>query len=83
VTHFSEPGLLGYLLGPVLDGTAFYLHAAAAVAAGEVVMVRVGLATAVQDLAGRVPDRVDSAALAEDLQVPVDSGQADLFAAFA
>ena len=41
-------------------------------------VVSVGLAAAVQDLAGRVPDRVDPARLAEHLQVPVHGRQADL-----
>ena len=72
-----EPGLGGYLLRPLLDDAALNLDAAAAHAAGQVVMVRGGPALPVQGLAGRVADAVDHALLAEYLQVAVDGGEAD------
>ncbi len=82
MSDLGEPRLFGYLLGPAFHVTPFYFHAAAAVAAGQVMVVGVGLAAAIQDLAGSVPDRVDSAALAQGLEMPVYSRQADLLAAF-
>ena len=53
VTDLGEAGLLGDLLGPALDGAAFDLDAATAVPAGQMVVVGVGLAAPVQDLARR------------------------------
>jgi hypothetical protein len=55
----------------------------AALAAGQVVMVRGGSALPVQGLARRVTDAVDHALLAEYLQVTVDGGEADVLAAAA
>jgi hypothetical protein len=52
VTDLGEAGLLGDLFGPVLDRASFDLDALAAIPAGQMVMVSVGLAPAVQDLAG-------------------------------
>ena len=83
MTDLREPGLLGDLFCPALDGLALYLDAAPAVAAGQVVMMGVGLAAAVQDLSARVPDRVHAARLAEYLKMPVDRRQADGLTAFA
>jgi hypothetical protein len=77
-----EPSLLGDLLGPALDGLALDLDAPPAGAAGEVVMMSVGLAPPVQGLTAGIPDRVHPARLAEYLQVPVDRRQAHGFAAF-
>jgi hypothetical protein len=76
----AEPGLLCYLVSPPFHGPAFDLDAVAAVPAGQVVVMGVGLAPAVQDLAGRIPDRVDPAGLTEYLQVAVDRGEPNRFA---
>ena len=81
MANLREPGLPGNLFRPVLDSLAFDLDAAAAVAARQMVVVSVRLASPVEDLTARVPDRVHAARLAEHLQVPVDGRQADLLAA--
>ncbi len=77
VIHRGEAGLGGDLLGPLLDDPALDLDAAAADAAGEVVVVRGRSALPVKGLAGRVADRVNGALLAENLQVAVDRGESD------
>jgi hypothetical protein len=81
VADIGEAGLPRDLLGPALDGATLDLDAAATGTAGQVVMVGVGLAAPVQDLARGVPDRVDPAALAQHLKVPVHGREADLLAA--
>ena len=83
VVDRGEAGLGGYLLGPLLDGAALDLDAAAADPAGQVVMVDRAAALAVEDLTRRVADGVHRAGLAEHLQVPVDGGQPDGLAAAA
>jgi hypothetical protein len=83
MTYVGEPGVGGYLLGPPLDSLALDLDATAAVAAGEVMMVSVRAAAAVQDLAARAGDGVDLPGLAEHLEMAVDGGQADVLAAAA
>src|SRR5690349_13384398 len=75
VPHVGEPRLGGDLLRPLLHRPALHLHAPAAVAAGQVVVVHARLALPVEDLAAGVADGVDVALLAERLQVPVDGGQ--------
>jgi hypothetical protein len=74
VADVSEAGLGRHLLGLALHGPALDLHAAAAVAAGQVVMVGVDAAASAQGLAAGVPGRVDLAVLAEHLEVLVDGG---------
>jgi hypothetical protein len=71
----GEAGLGGDLCRPLLDDAALHLDAAAAGAAGEVVMVRGGVALPVEGLPGLVADGVDGALLAEHLQVTVDRGK--------
>jgi hypothetical protein len=78
VADVGEAGLRGDTLGPLLDGPALHLDAAAAGAAGQVVMVHAAPALPVERLAVGVADGVDAALLAEHLQVPVDGGQPDL-----
>ena len=80
VADVGEAGLGGDPLRPLLHRPAFHLHAAAAVAAGQVVVVHRAPALAVERLAAGVADGVDAALLAERLQVPVDGGQADVLA---
>src|SRR5579859_1602537 len=80
VVYRCEAGLRGDLFGPALYRAAFDFHAAATGAAGQVVMVGVGAAAAVEGLAVGVPDRVDLAVFAEHLEVAVDGGEADLLA---
>jgi hypothetical protein len=77
VPDLGESGLACDLVGPALDRLAFHLDAAPAVPAREVMMMGVCPAAPIQDLAGRVPDRVHPARLAEHLEVPVDRRQAD------
>jgi hypothetical protein len=77
----SESGFGGYLFRPALDGLALYLDAAAAVAAGQVVVMGVGAAAPVQRLAARVPDGIDEPVLAEHLKMPVDGREADVLTA--
>ena len=73
----GEAGLGGDLCRPLLDDAALHLDAAAAGAAGEVVVVRGGVALPVEGLPGLVADGVDGALLAEHLQVTVDRGKSD------
>jgi hypothetical protein len=80
VVHVGETGLGGDPFGPRFHGPALHLDAAAAVAAGQVVMVHGGPALPVQRLAVGVADRVHAALLVERLQVPVDGGQPDVLA---
>jgi len=80
VVDRGEARLGGHLLGPLLDGAALHLDAAAAGPAGQVVMVNRGRALPVEDLAGRVADGVHVAVLGEHLQVAVDGGEADVLA---
>ena len=80
VPHVGETRLRGDALRPLLDRAALDLHAAPAIAAGQVVVVHGGPALAVQQLAAGVPDGVHAALLAERLQVPVDGGQAHVLA---
>jgi len=81
VPDIGESGLGGYLLCPPLDGAALDLDAAPAVPAGQVVVMRVTAAPAVERLAAGVPDRVYLAVLAQHLEVPVDGGQAHVLTA--
>ena len=81
VVDRGEAGLCGDLFRPLLDDAAFHLDAAAAGAAGEVVVVRGGVALPVEGLPGFVTDGVDGALLAEHLQVAVDRGESDGLAA--
>ena len=67
----------GDLLRPLLHDAPLDLHAAAAFAAGEVVVVPGGVALPVEGLARWIADRVDRALLAEYLQVAVHGGEAD------
>jgi hypothetical protein len=83
VVDRGEAVLRRDLLGPLLKDPTLDLHAATADAAGQVVVVRGGVALPVQDLTRRIADRVDGALLAEDLQVPVDRGEPDGLAAAA
>src|SRR5947207_15020180 len=80
VADVGEARLGGDLFCPLLDGPALDLHAAPAVAAGQVVVMDARLALPVEDLAAGVADRVDAAFLAERLQMPVHSGQPDVLA---
>jgi 1-acyl-sn-glycerol-3-phosphate acyltransferase len=80
VAHRGEAGLRGDPFRPLLHRPPLDLHAASAVAAGQVVMVHARLALAVEDLAAVVADRVDTTLLAERLQVPVDGGESDVLA---
>src|SRR3984885_4412767 len=77
VVDRREAGLGRDLLRPLLDHAALHLDAAAADAAGQVVVVAGGAALPVQGLARRIADRVDDALLAEHLEVAVDGGEAD------
>jgi hypothetical protein len=81
VAYLGEPGVRRYLLRPALHGLALDLDAAAAIAAGEVMVVGIAAAAPVQCLAARIPDRVDLATLAQHLKVPVHGGEADVLAA--
>jgi hypothetical protein len=83
VTDVGETSLGGDLFGPPLDGAALDLHAPAADTAGEVMVVRVAAAAAVQRLAAGIPDGVYLAVLAEYLQMAVDSCEAHMLAATA
>src|ERR1700722_160854 len=67
----------GDLLRPLLHDAPLDLDAAAALAAGEVVVVPGGVALPVEGLTRRVADRVDHALLAHHLQVAVDGGEPD------
>ena len=80
VADVGEAGLGGHLLGPALHRAPLHLHAVTAVAAGQVMVVGVASALAVQGLAAGIADRVDPAVLAEHLQVPVDRGEPDMLA---
>ena len=77
----GEPGLGRDLLGPQLNRLALDLDAATAVPAGQMVVMGVGAAAAVEGLAVRIPDGVDLAVLAQHLEVPVDGGQSNVLAA--
>ena len=77
----GEARLGGDLCRPLLDDAALHLDAAAAGTAGEVVVVRGGVALPVEGLPGLVADGVDGALLAEHLQVTVDRGESDGLAA--
>ena len=67
-------------LGPLLDRPALHLHAAPAVAAGQVVVVHACPALPVERLAAGIADGVDAALLAERLQMAVDGGEPDVLA---
>ena len=77
----GEARLGGDLCRPLLDDAALHLDATAAGPAGEVVVVRGGVALPVEGLPGLVADGVDGALLAEHLQVTVDRGESDGLAA--
>ena len=64
----------------IRDRTPLDLDALSAVPAGQVMVMGVATALAVERLAAGVPDRVDPAVFAEHLKVPVDGGQADMLA---
>src|ERR1700760_671694 len=81
VPDLGEPVFPGHLLGPLLHRATFDINAAATLTAGQVVVVTAGTALPVERLAVVVPDRVDAAFLAEDLQVAVDGGEPDVLAA--
>jgi hypothetical protein len=81
VADVGEAGVAGDPFGPLLDGAAFDLDALAAVAAGQVVVMRAGAALAVERLAAAVTDGVDAAVVAEHLEVAVDRGEPDVLAA--
>src|SRR5450432_1121077 len=78
MANVSEAGLGRHLLGPALHRSSFHLDAAPADAAGQMMVMRVALASAVERLAAGVADGVHPAVLAEYLQVPVDSGETDV-----
>src|SRR5579871_5083464 len=77
MVYLGEARFGGDLLGPLLHDAALDLDAAAALAAGEVVVVPGGVALSVECLARGVADGVDRALLAEHLQVAVHGGEAD------
>src|SRR5579875_2221773 len=81
VPDVGEPVFPGHLLGPLLNRATFDFNTAAAITAGQMMMVTAGAALPVQRLAVVVPDRVDAAFLAEDLEVAVDGGEPDVLAA--
>src|ERR1022692_1845818 len=76
----SEARLRGDLLGPAFDRPSLDFHAAPAGTAGEVMVMAVSAALAVERLAAGVADRVDPAVFAEYLQVPVNGSQPDVLA---
>jgi len=80
VVHRGEASLGSDLLGPALHDASLDLDAAPALAAGQVVVVHVAGAPAVERLTAGVPDGVDPAVLAQDLKVPVNGGETDVLA---
>jgi hypothetical protein len=79
----GKAGLGGYLLSPPLHRASLHLDAAPAVAAGQMMVMGVALASAIESLAAGVADGVYPAVLAEHLQMPVDSREADVLASAA
>jgi hypothetical protein len=81
VTHLGESSVRRNLLSPVLYCFALDFDASAALAACQVVVVAVRAAAPVQRLATGVPNRVDLAAFAQHLQMPVNGGETDVLTA--
>ena len=80
VVDAGEPVLGGHPRGPLLDGFGLQFDGGAAGSAHQVMVVACR-AVSIAGLTRSVPQRVDLSALAQCLQIPVDGGQADRFAA--